>query len=865
MKNPKPPKILEFILKKLFPDHGQYTTLGDLEEVFLQMVDDYGVFQAKFWYFSQFNKAIFYIINDFIHGSIQMFKNYLKVAIRNLKKHKTFTILNALGLSVGLAASLFLLLASQYEIQYDQYHVNKDNIYRMSDVINASATQSNENATVPLPWGPEMKRVFPEIKMVARLYRVNHAVKNGDNFINESFNYTDPELFEMFTYKLIKGDPKTVLTQPNSVVISQRIADKYFKDEDPVGKELQLPNKAMTVTGLMENMPDASSYAFNIAASMSSWNVETLPDLENWRSHYIMTYFLMEENFNQNDLERKMGDFINTKVDQQFQDRYKPFLTNLGDLHFTPDMNSDWNNTLDYSYIIIFNFITILILLIACINFMNLSTAKSSARSKEVGVRKVLGAFKIQLIKQFLAETFVVAFIAMIIALFLVESTMPWWSSLTQRDISIDYFSNSTYVMGIIGYTLLMGLLAGSYPAFFMSSLKPVNILKGSKNNGSSNSRMRKFLVISQFSVAVFMIMVNLVLMNQIDYLLNKDLGFDKEAVVAMPGFSDLSTEKANTIKAELLQNPVIRDVTFASVEPGDGAGIEQYRYEGLDDPKGERVSQLSVDYGYFDMLGLEIVEGRYFSEDFGTDSEEAIVINETAVRQFGWENPIGKRMDELGLEEGVFTTRRVVGVVKDFHFQSLHSPIRPLVINLRTSPYHGYYIKIDDSRRTEAVDFIKTKWSTYRPNVQNFHYILSEDLEADYNFETIIADLLYRLTVLTIFISCIGLLALASFTAERRSKEIGIRKVLGATNSSVLQLISMEFIKYILYANVIAIPLGVLGMNLYLESFAYSIDIGVALVSFTVGFSILMAMATVGYQAFKASVANPIQTLKSE
>jgi putative ABC transport system permease protein len=795
-----------------------------------------------------------------------MLSNYLKIAIRNLLKHKVYTIINALGLSIGIGSCLFILAITQNELSFDNYHENRDRIYRLTDKIQVSETRELHTAQSPAPWAPEMQQLYSDVEASVRFSLQSHAIQHKEDQISETILYSDPSIFNIFTYPLIKGDPKTALKQTYSVAISEDMAEKYFEQEDPVGKTLLFDNKQeYLVTAVMKNVPKNSYYHFDFIVPFEGLAVRNPELMQGWRSHWIHSYLLLNENASPAVVEARFPEFINTHIDEEFRERYHPELQRFSDLHLKSDLSGEWGDTLDALYLYIFGAIAVFVLLIACINFMNLATARSANRAKEVGMRKVLGAYRPQLVRQFLTESTVISFLALILAIGLVEFALPWFNSITDggRKISINYFENNVYVISVFVITLLVGILAGCYPAFFLSKFQPIGALTAASAK-ARGAILRKALVISQFSIAIFMIIANVLLVQQIDFLKNKDLGFEKNNIIYFSPPENNSYDRQVTIKSELRRNPAINSVFTSSHEPGDGYMFGRFIPEGSSDQDGMMLKHIAVDENYFPTLKIPLVAGRNFSREFATDTTDAVIINETAAKQFGWKEPVGKTIKWL--EPGFGSpTRMVIGIVRDFNFESLHEPIQPLIVHTNPKQQFRYFVSVEPTTADVTYDLLKEQWRTYNPNNPTFSYYLSVDLELEYRFEGILSDLLIKFTVLTILIACLGLIGLASFTAEQRTKEIGIRKVLGANTPKIVVMLSSEFLKLVLLANIFAWPLAYFGMNAWLGEFAYHINIGWWTFLACGAIAATIAWLTIGFQALRASLANPIDALRYE
>ncbi|HEX9653985.1 MAG TPA: ABC transporter permease [bacterium] len=794
-----------------------------------------------------------------------MIKNYLKIAIRNLLKYKVYAVINALGLAIGMGSCLFLLVITQYEFSFDQYHVNKERIYRLTDIIRTAENRELHTAASPAPWGPALQQLNPEIESYVRYLYFNNVVRRGDHLFNESIIYSDPAVFDVFTYSLINGNPKTALVNPYSLVMSAKMAKKYFGSEDPMGQTLTIDAEHdYLVTGVMSDVPDNSYFKFDFLASISTLKEQNFEALADWRSHWTHTYLLLRQGASAAAVQARFPDFIKTHIEEEFQQRYRPALQPFANMHLDKELASDWGENLQVEYIYIFCAIALFVLVIACINFMNLATARSAGRSKEVGMRKVLGAFRWQLVRQFLTESVVISFIALVFAIVFVELSLPWFRSLTTREVYIHYFENNLYLFSLFAITLLVGIAAGSYPAFYLSRFRPVTVLKGTQSTTGRGARLRKTLVVAQFTIAIFMIVANFLFYQQIDFLKNKDLGFEKDNIIYFQRPDSNSYSRQMAIKHELLQNPAIRSVFMATTQPGDGSMVGRFIPEGSTQADGMMLSHIAIDENYLPTLKIDVVAGRNFSTQLASDTADVVIINQTAARQFGWENAIGKRIEWMDPGAGN-RARTVIGVVKDFHYESLHEPIEPLILHYSPKFLGRYFMSVEGAMLQETYTFLEKQWRSYDPNHPPISYVLDVDLELEYDFEEIMANMLIKFTVITVFIACLGLLGLSSFTAAQRTKEIGIRKVLGANLRSIVTLLSSEFMKLVLIANLIAWPLAYFGMDAWLKNFAYHVEIGP--VAFLVCGALALAVAwlTISFQAIRAALANPVESLRYE
>ncbi|MEQ9309113.1 MAG: ABC transporter permease [Balneolaceae bacterium] len=794
-----------------------------------------------------------------------MLKNYLKIAFRNLVKQKGYTFINTIGLAIGMGVCLFLVLLTQYAFTFDQYHENSEQIYRLADKIIQNNGDILDVAISPSPWGQALVGDYPEIKESVRFMGRGAAIQYEDKILRQGVTYVDESIFRVFTYPFKYGNPEGALARPNSIVLSEEMSIRYFADENPVGKILLLDKVPFEITGVLQKLNPQSTFFFNSLASFSTLNQESYSSINNWRSHNLYTYLLLEEGTNIAQLESKFPEFIEKNVGEEYVGRYTPHLQNISELLLYSNLFAEHGETLDVSYIYIFSAIGLLILIIACINFVNLATAQGLKRAKEVGVRKVMGAYKRQLIFQFLAEAFLIAFLAVLIGLVFVEFALPWFNNLAEWSVTADYSSNPTYIISIIGFVILVGLFAGGYPAFILSSFKPVKVLKGENTGLKGKSFLKTGLVITQFTVAIFMIISTGAVDRQLDYLKNKDLGFNKNDVLITGIPSGVSKANLDLVKDELFRIPGVSEVSFSSNIPGNQSGSRSQFYpEGELAENGILANYYSIDDSFITQFGLTLLEGRDFSSELSSDSSSSLIINEAAVQKFGWENPIGKTIS-VKSQETETQLLTVVGVVKDFHFETLQSSIKPLVILNDYDELGQTSIRISSENTSAVVEQITETLKSLNGGIPLGSYYLEEDIATDYITEEVIGEMLKYFTYLTIFIACLGLLGLVSFTVINRRKEIGIRKVLGASVFSIVQSISFQFLKLVLIGFIVGAPLAYFLVTQWLNSFAYStppsamVFIGSGIVT------ILIALLTIGYQAVKAALANPVDSLKNE
>ncbi len=813
-----------------------------------------------------------------------MLKNYLKIAARNLLKHKAYSLINVLGLAIGMACCILILLYVQNELSYDRHHEKAGRIYRV-----ASDTKFGGNhfqmAVTPAPLAEALVRDFPEVESAARFRGHGSFLikKEGEpNFKEERVIFADNAIFDIFTLPLLAGDAKAALAAPNTVVISQTTAEKYFGHMNAVGQSLLFDNSdVFKVTGVFADMPENGHFHFDFIAALATMD-ESRNNL--WLSNNFRTYLLLKSGADPAALEAKfpamlrkyMGpqvqEFMGASFDEMLQQgsRVRQYLQPLRDIHLHSDLSVEFEPNGNINYVYIFAAIALFILLIACINFMNLATARSASRAREVGIRKVAGSYRRQLIGQFLAESVFLSVIAMSLALVVVELVLPAFNNLAEKNLQSFYLGNWPLLAALVGITLLVGVVAGSYPAFVLSAFKPVSVLKGALQAGAGASRLRSALVVFQFAASVILIVGTIIIKNQLHYIQNKNLGFNKEQVIILHDAYALG-ERLEAFKTEALRNPSMISATVSGYLP-----VSSNRSDTGFWPEGQRAGENPVsmqiwpaDYGYIQTLGMEIVAGRNFSEAFGADSS-AVILNERAAKLFGFDDPLGKTIHTWaftpgrGIDRDRVIAYTVIGVVKDFHFASLKSNIGALGMRLgRSRDLMSFRFKVNDA--AALIAFLENKWKAFAPDQPFAYSFLDERFSNMYRAEQKVGNVFSVFAGLAIFTACLGLFGLASFMAEQRTKEVGIRKVLGATAMNVTALLSKDFVKLVLVANLIAWPVAWYAMNRWLQDFAYRVNIGWWVFALAGGLALLIALLTVSAQAIKAALANPVEALRYE
>lgn len=812
-----------------------------------------------------------------------MFMNFVKIIYRNMLRNKTFSLINLIGLSIGITCFLLLSLFVIDELGFDQFHKNADRIYRayISSDINGNASN---NSKTPAPFGSTLKNEFPEVENFTRIgYFGQHELRYNDKIFREGDIYTaDSTYFEIFTLPFVYGNPKTALIQPNSIVITERASEKYFGDENPVGKQFIVDDTAAyNITGVMKNFPKKSHFSCNFLLSMSTY---PQTQNQNWLNAEYTTYILFKQKIDSKEFEKKMERLVIEKVGPQaisilginlkefFErgNRYGHFLQPLTSIylysqsHYGLELNTEWGNVKHSSIYYIYIFIAIgsFILLIAVFNFMNLTTAKSEGRAKEVGIRKTLGSDRSKLIWQFLLESTVMCFFSVLIAIVIAQLTLPVFNSFLERNITLDLLNNIYTIPLLLLFVIIVGFISGSYPAFYLSSFQPSHILKP---GGKSKTTLRSILVIIQFAIAIILIIGMVIIKNQLDYILNKDLGFNRERMVVINNATALGN-RVEAFKHELLKIPNVVLSTNSSVMFQSGIPGGSFQIEGAPTEEFKSCQFIDADYDFAITYGIKLVSGRFFDESFSMDTS-AVVINEAAAKIFNVENPVGKILYNVHTTQKGKYPYRIIGIVKDFHYESLHQNIRPMVLRISHVRQASFFfaIRIQSQEYASTINLIKETWRKFTDGRDLNCFVLNEKIERMYIAEIKIGQLVTVFSALAIFIACLGLFGLATFITERRIKEIGIRKVLGASVFEIILMLMKQFSIWILIANLIAWPIAYYLMADWLQDFAYRINISV-LIFIMAGILVhFIAMLTVAYQAVRAAISNPIESLRYE
>ena len=799
-----------------------------------------------------------------------MFKNYFKTAWRNLWKNKIYSAINIAGLAIGMAACVIILLFVFYERSFDNFH--KKNIYRLNEVQKFEGMVAAQKVALSMfPMAPTLKAEFPEIKNYTRINAAgNTPLIYGDKKVFvKRICFVDSTFLDMFDFKLLNGDRRSVLDKKNSIVLTKATAEMFFGKEDPVGKLLvnyDHDTTTLLVTGVLDNVPQNSQLQFDALVPFST--IEKPDWMNNWGGNWLNTYFELAPNTNIAALEKKFPGYLKRHMSNDNWKNYELFLLPLKKVHGgASDIGLDNFNyqQFDDSYTNLFFIIALIVLLIACINFMNLSTARSAERAREVGVRKSIGAFRWQLSLQFISESVLLSFIATIIAAILVVIFLPAINHLSQRELSFPLFTNFKLFAALVLGAVMLGTLAGLYPAIYLSSFRPIKVLKGSVQTGKNKSVLRNTLVVGQFACAIFLIIATTFAVKQLYYMKNRPPGFDRDQVVNVR-LQNGTSNKYDILKKDLLQNSLIKGVTASQDILGshlDQSGIE---FKG-DGPLRQLTStRLIVDPDYLNLYKIPLIVGRNFSSDESANGKEYI-INEALAKELLKDDSSSPNMSFLlGKRFGFDSLGRIVGIARDFNFNSLHHKIETMfMFNQKDWGYGDMSVKINGTRQKDAIAFIESVWKKDCADTPFDYQFLDDHFAELYRSDSQISTIVGTLAILAIIISCLGLFGLASYAAERRIKEVGIRKVLGASVQNLVGMLSKDFLKYVLIAALIALPLSWFSVHKWLQDYAYRINISWWIFAVAVLVAMVIAFATISFQAIKAAIANPVKSLRTE
>jgi putative ABC transport system permease protein len=795
-----------------------------------------------------------------------MVKNYLKIALRNIKKHKGYSFINIAGLAVGMTCCILILLWVHDELSYDRYHEKASRIYRITYAEEIGGAYDHY-AVPPFVAAPAFEAEVPEIIAYTRLWgRTGLITYNDKKFEERKIFYVDKDFFKIFTHEFIEGEPATALENPGSIVLTQSMAKKIFGGESSLGKTVNLnADGDLKVTGVVKDVRRNSHFRFNYLVSMNTIQGPRTEYLDDWFVISGWSYILLDERADSKVVERKLAPIVDKHAGeeaQQYGQKMFYFLQPLTDIHLRSHLEGEIEGNGDIRYVYVFSIIAAFILMIACINFMNLSTARSASRGKEVGLRKILGAYKKRLVVQFITESICFSFLALVLAFNLVWILLPAFNKLTGKEITITSLVTWIVVLGLFGLVAFTGIVAGSYPAFYLSSFQPIDTLRKKIQRGSQRSIIRTFLVIFQFTISIILIASTFIVLKQLSFMKNQKLGFNKEQVLAVRIKGKVFQDQFEAFKNELKKNANITEASYSNGIPGRMSTILTTFLEGQPDSISYTFDFIFSDYDFLKTYEIDLVKGRDFSREFEADKEGVYLINETAAAKLGWgEETLGKK---IGFSRELM--RPIVGIVKDFHYKSLRQTIGPLAIYLRPGYDNYLSLKMNTDDVSATLSYIEKTWNAFEKERSFEYFFVDENFDSLYHSEEQLSQIITFFAFVAIFVACLGLFGLASYTAEQRTKEFGIRKVLGASVGSILLQLSRNFLKWVLVANLIAWPVTYIVMkNYWLSNFPFRIQLSLLIFVGAGMIALAIALLTVSYQSIKAAVANPADSLRYE
>ena len=871
------PPILALLVELLLAlEHD--SLIGDMEEEYHDRVRSSGrVLAGLFFWFQVLHIMPVLLLQHFI-WSFAMWTNYLKVALRNLLRYKGFSLINIFGLAIGVACCILMFLFVQHELSYDRYHENSSRIFRVIRDVDGFKT-----APTAFALAPALNQDFPDIKAVrVRRDRQPALLRQGEKqFLEDRLFWVDAATLRIFSFPQLSGDPQTALREAYTAVLTRATAEKYFGEIDVVGRHLSLrwnnQDHNIQITGVLEDVPSTSHFGFDILLSFATAEaIWPKAILEDWRFTFAHTYVLLPEGHSKSAFEAQFQGFVQKHLGAEEAQNYKTvlaYLQPITDIHLHSQIGGEIEENGNISYVYIAALLGFFVLLIACINHMNLATAKSARRSKEVGIRKVAGAHRGQIINQFLAESMLLTAIAFFLALIAVEFSLPLLNEVVGKNLVFDLNRNGQLIFSVFALFMFVGFASGSYPAFYLSAFRPAEIFKDAKNAGSTKSFLRKALVVSQFAIAIILLICTTGIYQQLQFAKNKRLGYNKEQILVIPQGRQVR-DNPDLLKNEFLSHPSVRSVSISSHIPTERLSIAVSAIpEGGNPDKSNEpwpITAVSVDEDFFDTFEIDVVQGRTFSKEFGTDEDEAFLLNEAALKALGWETAVGKTFEatyNTGSSSQPTETRkgRIVGVVKDIHFESIHHEIEPMVYFIKPFWYFYISLKLDTENLPQTIAAMEQIWQEIVPGYPFEFTFVDDNFDKLYRTEEALAKGISAFSFLGIFITCLGLLSLISYLAERRTKEISIRKVLGATSASIFNLLSKEFLKLALLANLVAWPVAFLTLNRWLQNFAYRADLSPWIFIVAGLVALFIAFLSVSYQAIKAALINPARTLQYE
>ena len=854
-------KIIEGLLRLVISWKYNDAIVGDFIELYRERIRENGKLKASLWLLFLFISSLPDFFKRSIYWSREMIFNYFKVMIRNIQRNKSFSFINIAGLAIGLACSVFIFLWVQDELSFDRFHRNADLIHRVSVSGLINDTELGYTLT-PLILAETLAQDFPEVEEALRIYRPRSIITvryKNKAFTEPRVLLVEKNFFKVFSFPFIDGAPSTALEDPTNLILSQDTALKYFGCENPVGKSVEFNGQNYKITGVVKNVPHNSHFQFDILVPLHAIDLNRPAQ---WMNNFVMTYILLKAGSSPSQVEAKFPELIKKKIGNIGEgNRWEYYLQALTDIHLYSHIDYELGKNGNIAYVRVFSVIAFFLLIIASINFINLTTARASKRAREVGIRKVSGSHRSQLMRQFLCESIFQSYLALVFALGILFLVLPALGNLVAKPLKFSLLFHPVTFLLILGATLLVGLLSGIYPAFVLSSFRPSAVIKGNLLQTGKKVSLRNALVVFQFSISVFLIVGTLIVFKQLQYMQNKELGFDREQVLVIKNPFVLGNQ-IETFKHELQKKPNVLNVSISSHLPGYEANFVGISFN-PQEASGVSLETWTGDEDLLVTLQMKLIAGRFFSKDFPSD-KRAIVLNESAVRNIGWEEPIGKKLQSLNIDW------IVIGVVKDMHYQSMQHQIRPMGLFHLSSNFNNYSpkymsVRLSTNNISQTISSLEKIWESYSPGFPFEFSFLDDAYNSLYINEQRTRILSVIFTFLTLFIAALGLSGLTSYIAVQRTKEIGIRKVLGASASDIVFFLAKGFIVLIIVSIVISVPLVIYVMNNWLSNFAYHIDIAWWMFAFGAIITIMIAMMTLGFQMIKAATANPVDSLHYE
>jgi putative ABC transport system permease protein len=846
----KLPRPARWLLARIVRHDDYGYAEGDLSEMFESEASVRGRGHAWRWFFSEALRSFPAFFRTNMTWGLIMLKNYIKVTLRNMKRFKGYTFINLTGLAIGLTCSILILLWVRDEMSYDRFHENSSALHRIYLKGRYSDASISAFLSTPGPLAPALKADIPEIVDTSRFLRVEQTLVSGDKRLTMAGCFVDPSFLDMFTFPSLDKNARASLSGPNSMVLTEEAEERLFGDDVSTGKTVQIKDWFdLNVSGVITNIPENSHIQFDFLLPFKLLERFGL-NLEDWGTQNYITYVQLQGNITLENVEAKVQGFLQkNRPDSSYTLHLQP----LTQIHL-----HDYKGGGPINSVYIFTAVAILILLIACINFINLSTARSLVRAKEVRMRKTVGARRGQIVKQFVLESLFFAFLSYCLAIILMRVFQPVFNNLAGKQLTLDLLDYRV-VLGSAAIIVLIGIGAGIYPAFFLSSFTPAHVLKGAHKSGSNGSLLRKALVIFQFSISILLMVCVLVVFSQLGFIKHKDLGMGRENVLSFQLTGNLSRQY-DPLKAEILKNPGVQSVTRISNLPIQRrSSDDSVSWEGKQDTEKILMHFLFVDSDFDQTFEVKMAEGKFFSEHFQSETFQGFVVNQTAVKAMGLESPLGKTLEAWDLKG------QILGVVRDFHFRSFHNLIEPLILVVISGEYHYLCVKIKGENLAQTLTFLEKTIKRFDPGYTYGFLFLEEEIENLYRAEQSGSNILGYFTVLAIFISCLGLFGLALFLTDQKTKEIGIRRVLGASVFSIIRQLTKDFSKWVLLANIIAWPVSYIAMNRWLQNFAYKTPIRIWFFFSSAVLALVIALLTVGYQSIKAARSNPVKSLRYE